>query len=134
MLRSMDNKKKLHRKYVNQKIFLINTVLHDIFKRNRNVIKKLLWTPLLQPLLHPGQGEKIMQITNVNKIFTTFPTIIKHEKHINNRAKISENSDEFLRSLVKSLKIKFVHPMKRSVRMLPFSMRNLRGLKNYIFE
>ena len=130
----MDNKKKLHRKYVNQKIFLINTVLHEIFKRNRNVIKKLLWTPLLQPLLHPGQGEKIMQITNVNKIFTTFPTIIKHEKHINNRAKISENSDEFLRSLVKSLKIKFVHPMKRSVRMLPFSMRNLRGLKNDIFE
>ena len=49
----MDNKKKLHRKYVNQKIFLINTVLHEIFKRNRNVIKKLPWTKLLQPLLHP---------------------------------------------------------------------------------
>ena len=55
-------------------------------------------------------------------------------KNINNRAKISENSDEFLRSLVKSLKIKFVHPMKRSVRMLSFSMRNLRGLKTDIFD
>ena len=130
----MDNKEKLHKKYVNQKIFLINTVLYEIFKRNRNVIKKLLWTPLLQLLLNPGQGEKIMQITNVSKIFTTFPTIIKHEKHINNRAKIYENSDEFLRSLVKSLKLKFVHPMKRSMRMLSFRMRNLRGLKNDIFD
>ena len=77
----MDNKEKLHKKYVNQKIFSINTVLHEISKRNRNVIKKLLWTPLLRLLLHTGQGEKIMQITNVNEIFTTFPTIIKHEKH-----------------------------------------------------
>ena len=108
----MDNKEKLHKRYVNQKIFLINAVLHEIFKRNRNVIKKLLWTPLLQPLLHPGQGEKIMQITNVSKIFTTFPTIIKHEKHINNRAKIYENSNE----------------------MPSFRMRNLRGLKNDIFD
>ena len=56
--------------------------------------------------------------------------MIKHEKHIDDRAKISENSDEFLRSLVKSLKIKFLHPMKRSVRMLSFKMRNLRELKN----
>ena len=78
--------------------------------------------------------KKIMQITNVNKRFTTFPTMIKHEKHIDNRAKISENSDEFLRSLVKSLKIKFLHPMKRSVRMLSFKMRNLRELKNDIFD
>ena len=76
--------------------------------------------------------KKIMQITNVNKRFTTFPTMIKHEKHIDNRAKISENSDEFLRSLVKSLKIKFLHPMKRSVRMLSFKMRNLIELKNNI--
>ena len=60
--------------------------------------------------------------------------MIKHEKHIDNRAKISENSDEFLRSLVKSLKIKFLHPMKRSVRMLSFKMRNLRELKNDIFD
>ena len=32
--------------------------------------------------------------------------MIKHEKHINKKAKISENSNEFtLRSLVKSMKI-----------------------------
>ena len=38
-----------------------------------------------------------MQTANVNKRFTTFPTIIKHEKHtIDNRAKISGTSDEFL--------------------------------------
>ena len=41
--------------------------------------------------------------------------MIKHEKHIDKRAKTSEkkfsakNSSEFLRSLVKSLKIKFLH-------------------------
>ena len=58
--------------------------------------------------------EKIMQITNVNKIFTAFPTMIKH---IDNRAKIYKNSDEFFRSLVKRLKIKFLHPMKRSLRI-----------------
>ena len=50
----MDNKEKLHKKYVNQKRFLINAVLHEIFKRNRNIIKNLPWTPLPQPLLHPG--------------------------------------------------------------------------------
>ena len=31
--------------------------------------------------------------------------MIKHEKHIDKRAKISENSNEFHRSLVKSMKI-----------------------------
>ena len=60
--------------------------------------------------------------------------MIKLEKHIDNRTKISENSDEFLRSIVKSLKIKFLHPMKRSTRMLSFKMRNLRGLNNDIFD
>ena len=35
--------------------------------------------------------------------------MIKHEKHINNRAKISETSDELLHSLVKILKMKFLH-------------------------
>ena len=60
--------------------------------------------------------------------------MIKLEKHIDNRAKISENSDEFLHTLVKRLKIKFLHPMKRSMRMLSFDMRNLRGLKNDIFD
>ena len=39
-LRSMHNKEKLHRKYVNQKSFSINKVLHKIFITNRNIIKK----------------------------------------------------------------------------------------------
>ena len=54
-----------------------------------------------------------MEITNVNKRFTSFPTMIKHEKHLDDRAKISENSDEFLHSLVNGFKIKFLHPMKK---------------------
>ena len=78
--------------------------------------------------------KKIMQVTNVNKRFATFATTIKHKKHIDNRAKISENSDEFLGSLLKSLKIEFLHPMKRSARMLSFKMRNLKRLKNIIFD
>ena len=112
-----------------------------MFKRNKNIIKKLLRTPLLQPLFHPGPKqhetnlEKIMLVTNVNKKFTTFPTMIKHEKHIiDNRRKISENSNEYLPSLVKTLKIRFLHPMRRSMRMLSFKMRNLRGLENDIFD
>ena len=47
---------------------------------------------------------------------TTFPTTIKHEKHtIDNRAKISDNSNEFLRSLVKIGKIKILHPMRSAI-------------------
>ena len=34
--------------------------------------------------------------------------MIKHEQHFNKRAKISDNPNEFLRSLVKRLKIKFL--------------------------
>ena len=34
-----------------------------------------------------------MQITNVNKRLTNFPRMIKHEKHTDNTAKISENSE-----------------------------------------
>ena len=64
-----------------------------------------------------------------------FPTMIKHEKHIiDNKTKIHENSNDFLRSLVKSSKIKFLHPMGRSMRMLSFKMRNLKELKNHIFD
>ena len=78
--------------------------------------------------------EKKIKITNVNKRFTNFPTMIKHEKHIiDNRAKISD-SNEFLCFSVKSLKIKFLYPIRRSTRMLSFKMRNLRGLKNDIFD
>ena len=40
---------------------------------------------------------KTMSITTVNKRFTTFKTMIKHEKHIDERAKKSEKSYEFLR-------------------------------------
>ena len=60
--------------------------------------------------------------------------MIKHEKHIDNRAKISENSDEFLWSLVKSLQIKFLHPINTSIRMLSFKMKNLKGLNKDIFD
>ena len=38
--RSVHNKDKLHKKYLNQKRVLINKVLHEIFQRNRNTIKK----------------------------------------------------------------------------------------------
>ena len=38
--------------------FLINKVLHDLFKENKNMIKKLLRTPKLEPLLHSGQNDK----------------------------------------------------------------------------
>ena len=78
--------------------------------------------------------KKIMQITNVNKRLTNFPRMIKHEKHTDNTAKISENSDEFLRFLVKSSKTKFLHPMKRFMRMFLSKMGNLRGMKKDIFD
>ena len=39
--------------------------------------------------------------------------MIKHEKHIDNKEKTSENPDEFLCSLVKSLKIRFLYPIKK---------------------
>ena len=74
-----------------------------------------------------------MQKTNVKR-FATFPTMIKHEKHIDNKAITSENSDKLLRSLVKNLRIKFLYSMKKSMRMLSFKMRNHRGLKKDIFD
>ena len=77
---------------------------------------------------------KIMQKTNANKRFVTFLTMIKYKKHIVNRAKSSEKLDQFLRPLVKSLKIKFLYPIKRSMRMLSFKMRNLRALKKDTFD
>ena len=36
----LHNKEKLCKKYLNQKTFLINNFLHEIFKRNRNIIKE----------------------------------------------------------------------------------------------
>ena len=57
------------------------------------------------------------------------------KKHvIYNRDRIPENSNEFLRSLVKRLKIKFLHSMARSMRMLSIKVRNRKGLKNDIFN
>ena len=125
ILRSMPNKEKLHKMYLIQKNLLINKVLHEIFKRNKNIIKKTPEDTQTDYFTHyfiQGQNDmkrtwkKIIQITNVNKRFTAFPTMMKHENHtIDNIAKISENSNDFLRSLVKSLKIKFLHPMSRSI-------------------
>ena len=65
----------------------------------------------------------------------TFPTMT-------NMKKISLITDidslrtfnEFFRSLVKSLKIKFLHSMTRFMRMLSIKMRDLKGLKNDIFD
>ena len=49
-----------------------------------------------------------MQITNVNTRFTTFWSMIKHERHIiDSSAKISENFGEFLKTLVKRFNKKF---------------------------
>ena len=111
-----------------------------MFKNNRNIIKNSYGHHYFDHYFTKSQNDikrtwkKIMQIINVNKGLTTLPTITKHEKNIDNRAKISENSNEYLRSLVKILKIKFLHPVKRSMRMLSFKMRNLKGLKNDIFD
>ena len=137
----MHNKEKLHKKYLIQARFLINKVLHEIFKKNRNIIKKIVRIPKL--ITSPIQGQndmkriwkKIIQIANVNKRFTAFTTMIKHENHtIDNISKISENCNDFLWSLVKSLKIKFLHPMRRSMRMLSFKMRNLKEMQNDILN
>ena len=104
----MHNKEKLHKKYLIQKRFLINKVLHEIFKRNRNLIKNNLHIPKLIT----------SAITSPNKITNkwAFRTMIKHENHtIGNKVKISENSNDFLRSLFKSLKLKFLNFMRRSM-------------------
>ena len=76
-----------------------------------------------------------MRVINGHKKFTTFPTMTNMKKDvINNRDRIPENSNEFLRSLVKSLKIKFLHSMAKSIRMLSIKIRNRKGLKNDIFN
>ena len=56
---------------------------------------------------HEKNMKKIMQTKNVNKRFTAIPTMIKHENHtIDNRAKISENSNDFLRFFSKEFEAK----------------------------
>ena len=57
--------------------------------------------------------------------------MIKHEKHIDNRENTSDNFHEFLRSLVKRLKIKFLHSMKRSMRMLSLKIISFKMTSNH---
>ena len=57
--------------------------------------------------------------------------MIKYEKNIDNRENISENFHEFLLSLVKRLKIKFLHSMKRSMRMLSFKIISFKMTSNH---
>ena len=52
---------------------------------------------------------------------------------MDNKDRIPETSNQFFRSLVKILKIKFLNSMKSSMRMLSIKTRNLKGLKNDIF-
>ena len=108
----MHNKDKLHKKYLIQKRFLINKVLHEIFKRDRNINKKTATGTKIDyfghyfiqgPKLYEKNMGKNMQITNVNKRFTAFPRTIKHENHvIINGAMIPENSNDFVHFLLKS--------------------------------
>lgn len=58
--------------------------------------------------------EKIMQITNANKRFTTFPPMIHFTQKFEDKVSL--------------------HPMKRSMRMLLFKMRNHKRLKNDVFD
>ena len=118
----MHNSDKLHEKYLDEKRFLINKIFYEIFQKDRNKIKKLLRiSKLITSTIYSSRTKmilkrtwkKIMQITNVNKRFT-FPTMIRHEKHIDNKAKISENYNEFLHSLVKNLNIKVLHLKRES--------------------
>ena len=103
-------------------MFLINKVFYEIFQKDRNKIKKLLRiSKLITSTIHSSRTKmiwkrtwkKIMQITNVNKRLT-FPAMIRHEKDIDNKAKISENYNDLLHSLVKNLKIKFLHLKRES--------------------
>ena len=50
----MHKKEKLHKKYLIQKRFLINNVFHEIFKRNRNIIKKTRNDTKTDYFSHPG--------------------------------------------------------------------------------
>ena len=117
----MHYKEKLKKKYLIQKIFLINKVLRKVFKRKRSIIKKTPKDTKTDCFTHyfiQGQNDmkrirkKIMQKANVNKRFTAFPTMTKDENHTidSNSKNIWEPSNDFLRSLVTCLKIKFLYP------------------------
>ena len=82
-----------------------------------------------------GIWKEIMQKIKVNNRFATFPTMIKHEKHIDNRAKPSENSDELIPWLFgKKFGDKVFISHKKVHEMLSFKMRNLRALKKDTFD
>ena len=73
----MHNKEKLHKKYLIQKKFLFKKVRHEIFQRNKNIIKKTRKDTKTDYFTHPGlkrheknMEKKIIQITKVNKRFT----------------------------------------------------------------
>ena len=93
----MHYKEKLKKKYLIQKIFLINKVLRKVFKRKRNIIKKTPKDTKTDCFTHyfiQGQNDmkriwkKIIQKANVNKRFTAFPTMTKDENHtIDNNSK-----------------------------------------------
>lgn len=58
--------------------------------------------------------KKIIEITDITKRFTTFPIIIKHEKYvIDNREKMSENSNELFRYLFKDKKDKSIPSLQQ---------------------
>ena len=62
--------RKINENHLNEKK-IFKRVLHEIFKRNRNIIKKHLRTPILQPLLHlgPKRHQTNMEKINVNDKF-----------------------------------------------------------------
>ena len=53
---------------------------------------------------------------------------------MDNRDKIPEKSNEFLGILEERFKIKFLYSMTRSMRILSLKIRNLKRLKNDIFD
>ena len=137
----MHNKDKLHINIVIRKDF---SSIYSYLKGTKclkDSCEHQNW--LLQPLLYQRPKgyekniEKIIQVRNGNKRFTTFPTM-SNTKNISLiteiKYKMPENSNEYLRSFVKGLKIKFVHSMARSMGMLSIKMRALKGLKNDIFN
>ena len=64
----MHKKEKLHKKYLIQKKFLISKILYEIFKRNRNIIKKICKDTKTDYFTYPGPKwhEKNMEKNHTN--------------------------------------------------------------------
>ena len=64
----MDNKEKLHKKYLIQKRFLINKFLHEVFTKNRNIIEKTRKDAKTDYFNHPGAKlhEKNVEKNHIN--------------------------------------------------------------------